>query len=202
MNRFLSASRVIVRASVFCVLSTVPIGATAAESALAQARVAGLEARINDRELLVSFRLNGAFHQELRERLHSGIAVTFRHRVETIMRRPFFLVPNKLLGRTVVETQVEYDSLTRQYRLYRRTENKSKGKQPPFLDFEVRHRTRSLDEAVDWMTILRDVPLPWRPEFEPSERLQVRVNSKLGRHFIFLVIPSNYSPSAELRLEF
>ena len=95
--------------------------AHAAETGLAAAEITDLDARVQDDELLVSFRLKDAFPDELNERLHAGIAVSFRHRVDMILRRPFFLVPNKLLGRTVVETTVEYDSLTRQYRLYRRT---------------------------------------------------------------------------------
>lgn len=176
--------------------------AALAASGLGEASVEQLAARIEGRELLVSFRLDNAFPVELEERLQAGKEISFRHRVDLFLRRPLWVTPNKLLERTVVETRVAYDALTRQYRLYRKTESKTQRPDDPFLDFEVRRSTRSLDEAVLWMTVLDDVPLPWRPEWKGAERLRVRVTSTLGRRFLLLVIPSSYSPTAELRLEF
>jgi hypothetical protein len=189
-------------AGVLALLAVGTAGAAGGGKGLAAAEIAGLTAGVEDGELLVSFRLDNAFPTEVRERLHSGNAISFRHRVDMILRRPFWLTPNKLLGRTVVETKVEYDELTRQYKLYRRTENKTKVKDDPFLDLEVRRTTESLDEAVDWMTVLDEVPLPWRADLSGSDRLRVRVHSNLGRRFVLQVIPSSYSVTAELRLEF
>ena len=70
--------------------------ARAAGRDLADARIAGLEGRVRGDELLVSFRLENAFPEELVERLHSGIAVKFRHKVDMVLRRPFFLVPRQI----------------------------------------------------------------------------------------------------------
>jgi hypothetical protein len=177
-------------------------GAAGAGKGLADATIAGLKAEVEDGELLVSFNLDNGFPKEVRERLHAGNAISYRHRVDMILRKSFWLTPNKLLGRTVVETKVEYDELTRQYKLYRRTENKTKVKDDPFLDLEVRRTTESLDEAVDWMTVVEEVPLPWRPDLSGSDRLRVKVHSNLGRRFVLQVFPSSYSVTAELRLEF
>jgi len=189
-------------AGALALLAVGAAGAAGGGRGLADAEIAGLTAGVEDGALLVSFRLDNAFPAEVRERLHSGNAISFRHRVEMILRRPFWLTPNRLLGRTVVETKVEYDELTRQYKLYRRTENKTKVEDDPFLDLEVRRTTESLDEAVDWMTVLDEVPLPWRADLAGSDRLRVRVHSNLGRRFLLQVIPSSYSVTAELRLEF
>ncbi len=181
-------------------LAAGPTGIAAA--GLGDARIGDLEARIQDNEILVSFTLTNAIGDEVVERLHSGIPITFRHKVDLFVRRPFFMVPNKLLERTVVETAVEYDSLTRQYRLERRTDSKTEQADDALLDLEVRRSTESLQEAVDWLTVVRDVPLILRPGVPPSDRLRIRVNSNLGRKFVLLMFPSNYSVSAELRLSF
>ena len=184
------------------ILLVLAAGATrAATPGLADAEIGDLTIRVQANEALVSFRLDNAFPDELLERLHSGISVTFRHKVDMILRRPFFLTPNKLLDRTVVETEVEYDSLTRQYRLKRRTENKTKRKNDPLLDFQVRRSTESLDEAVDWLTHYRDVPLILKEGFVGDERVRVRVSSNLGRHFVLWIFPSSYSVSAEIGVE-
>ncbi len=181
-------------------LAAGPTGIAAA--GLGDARIGDLEARIQDNEILVSFTLTNAIGDEVVERLHSGIPITFRHKVDLFVRRPFFMVPNKLLERTVVETAVEYDSLTRQYRLERRTDSKTEQADDALLDLEVRRSTESLQEAVDWLTVVRDVPLILRPGVPPSDRLRIRVNSNLGRKFVLLMFPSNYSVSVELRLSF
>ena len=164
--------------------------------------ISDLNSRIEQDELLVSFRLDHALSEDTLERLHSGDALQFQHRVELIRRKNYWVTPSRTLGRTVVESQVEYDSLTRQYRLYRRTENETRGAVTPYVDTEVRRSTKSLSEAVDWLVAMQDVPLAWSPDPALENRLKVRVESLFGRRMILYMVPSRRSISAELRLEF
>ena len=60
------------------------------------------------------------------------------------------------LARTTVETLVEYDALTRQYALLRRTQNRNRRDEGPIIDFDVRRRTHSLEEATQLDTVILD----------------------------------------------
>jgi hypothetical protein len=167
------------------------------------AAITGLEARVEDGAVRVSFELRDAFSEELGERLHSGIPVTFRHRVELVLRRAFVLAPNRLLDRTVVETRIEYDALTRQYRLHRSARSRARrGETEPYPELVAERSTESLEDAVAWLTALRDVPVMLRAGVRDRGRLKVRVTSHLGKHLVLWVFPADDTVSAELRLGF
>lgn len=181
-----------------CVLVSL---ATPSVAGLRDATIENLSAELAPAEAFVSFGIEGAVDDEVIERLHAGLAVRFEHNVDLILKRSA-LLPSKVLARAQVKTRVEYDSLTRQYRLFRSLRNKTKRRSRSLLDYDVSRNTPSLHEAVDWLTRVEEVPLPLWPEIRDSERLRVRVSSDLGRRFILFVIPSSHSASAELRLEF
>lgn len=164
-----------------------------------RAAILDLEVARSDEEVRVSFRVEGAFPVEMLERIHSGIPVTFRHRVELVARRPFPLVPSKVLGSVLVETTAKYDSLTRQYYLSLRT---VRGEQEAEAAVEASSITSSLSEMQSWMTILREVTLPSPPPQDLARgRLRVRVRAVLGRRFRFFIFPASYAASGERRLE-
>lgn len=167
----------------------------------ADAEIIDLAARVDSQDLVVSFRLEGVPSQEMLDRLHTGVPIKFRHRVDMILKRSV-LLPNRTLARTTVETLVEYDALTRQYALLRRTQNRNRSDRGPIIDFDVRRRTQSLEEALHWMTVLQDVPIPWQPAVADDRRLRVRVHSSLGRRLVLYMFPSTRSVSAEARIEF
>ena len=169
---------------------------------LIQARIASLTATRGPSGVRVSYRVVGGLDQETLERIRSGIAVTFRHRVELRVRRAIPLFPEKTVGRTLVKTTVRYDSLTRQYEVIRTVRGKGwpeKGRASP-RSTEV-HRTDSVDEMERWMTVLRDVPLPSPPSRTSPARLRVAVRSELAPRFLLFLIPSSYAASAERPLE-
>ena len=83
-------------------------------------------------------------------------ALGWPYEVKRFRYKTYELITNRLLGRTIVETSVEYDSLTRLYRLHRRTENRTRRPEDPSLDLEVRRSTKSLHgfprirPRIDW----------------------------------------------------
>ena len=149
-----------------------------------------------------SYNLAGCLPEEVMERIHSGIPIRFRHKIEVVEKRPALFVPDRVFARTLVETRVEYDSLTQRYQLNRVLEVRSRQKgaiPPPASDQMV---TGSIDEMRAWMTRVVDVPLrdPARP-FPEDVDLHVRVDVSLGRHWVMLIIPTTESVTAELQME-
>jgi hypothetical protein len=162
----------------------------------------GLSARLENDHALISFRLTGAIDEEREELIHSGIPVIFRHRLEVRSKRTFtgIPMPPKLLARTLVETRVEYDSLTRRYELMRRIEHRTRNKKDRPPTEEQRLITESMEEMRAWMNELSEISI-----FDPSrplsgEKLRVNVEVSLGRRYVLLIFPATISTSAEIPL--
>ncbi|MDH3628493.1 MAG: DUF4390 domain-containing protein [Acidobacteriota bacterium] len=153
------------------------------------------EARVDDRGALVSFEIHGGLPKELLERIESGTPVTFRHRLELFARRPF-PIPNRVLGRTTVDTRVEYDTLGKQYVLSRtiRLRARKKRAQPPTEEHEV---TDSVERMVDWMTRLDDLAIDDAGSDKFNDSRRVRVTTNLGRRYIMWIFPASLSVTAE-----
>ena len=167
-----------------------------------QAEVVDLTSQVQAGSVRTSYNLAGCLPEEVMERIHSGIPIRFRHKVEVVEKRPALFVADKVYARTLIETRVEYDSLTQRYQLNRVLEVKSRQKRsmpPPVNDQLV---TGSIDEMKAWMTRVVDVPLhdPARP-FPEGVDLHVRVEVSLGRHWVLLIIPTTDSVTAELQME-
>ena len=149
---------------------------------------------------MVSFRVDNGITDDTLERIHSGIPVTFRHKIELVARRGFML-PAKVLVRVVIETGVQYDPLTRRYDLLRRIELKGRRKRETPPPREEAQQTLSVDEMRAWMTEFSEVAVfdPFRPIV--GERLRVRVSSSVGRRYVWSIFPANLTASAEWMLE-
>jgi hypothetical protein len=162
----------------------------------------GLSARLDDNRALVSFHVSGAIGPETEELIHSGIPVLFRHKLEVLAKRnfPVLPLPARVLARTVVETRVEYDSLTRRYDLLRSIDHKSSKKKlkPPVE--ETKLVTDSLDEVRSWMTELEEIAVYDPSRMLRGERLRVHVEVSLGRRYVLLIFPGTLSTSAEIPL--
>jgi hypothetical protein len=156
--------------------------------------------RAGDR-LLASYRLIGCLPEEVVERIHSGIPIRYRHKVEIVEKRPGLFARDRVHARTLVETRVEYDSLTHRYQLNRVLEVRSQQKRaapPPSNDQMV---TGSFDEMQAWLTRFSDVPLHDPARSIPTDvELYVRVEVSLGRHWFLFIIPTTEQISSELRL--
>lgn len=143
--------------------------------------LAGLRVDATAHDLQVSFTVEGAFTREIRERIDSGLPVTFRYDVEVNRRRALWF--DKTLVRKTVTTTVTYDTLSRQYTLARSVND------------EVAETSVAVTEAemMRWMTQLERIRLadPSLLENEPVDLLYVRVKSLLQRRFILFFIPSS-----------
>jgi hypothetical protein len=164
--------------------------------------IADLTVRTEGEDFWASYRLEGCLPEEVMERIQSGIPIRFRHKIEAVEKRPGLFAADRVFARTLIETRVEYDSLTQRYQLNRTLEVRSRQKRsapPPASDQMV---TGSIDEMQEWMTRVSDVPLgdPSRP-FPPDVDLHVRVEVSLGRHWFLLIFPTTESVTSELPME-
>lgn len=156
-----------------------------------------VEVRDEGPELLVSFRVAGAFDLELIERIEAGMTVAFEHRVDLLSKRPVPLMPPRLLSRTVVETTARYDTLTRQYYLERRTLQKAEEGSSEGAPAAQTAVTPERSEMEAWMTAVSGVPLSGPPTAGTFRNLRVRIRTQLGRHYRLLILPFNESAEAE-----
>jgi hypothetical protein len=163
--------------------------------------VGDLEASLDGDRYLVSYTLEETMTPEVEERVHSGIPVKFKHRVEVKLKRGFPVLVDKVLSRVVVESGVKYDTLTRQYELWREIEQRprKKGRDPAIE--EQRRATDSLDEMRAWMTRLERVPVLRPVKEQPIEKLRVRVEVVLGRSYVMWIFPTTDSVAEEIPLE-
>lgn len=166
-----------------------------------RARIADLNAGLEEGLVRVSYRLADVLTPEAEERIQSGIPVTFRHRIDLSSRRWMPLVPDRVVSRTVVETRVAYDSLTRRYALTQTIEQKARSKAQLPVTEEHRRWTDSIEEMRAWLNEPGSVPLHPPPEGEPPGRFRVRVQTVIGRDYVLWVFPSTVSVSASTALE-
>ena len=160
-------------------------------------QVAALSARWDGTAALVSYHVTGGLTEDARDRIHSGIPVRFRHRIELRARRAVPIWPSHEVGQTTVDTQVEYDSLTQQYRLRRNTRVRGDERPEPITEEAV---TDSPDEMEAWMTQLVDVRVP-PSGGRAAGALRVRVDVTLDRRWVLLVFPSTVDASATIGIE-
>jgi hypothetical protein len=186
----------VTRARIASKLVALGAGAALWTAALAATpAIDGLLARWDGPRIRVSYRVLGGLTADGLERIHSGIPVRFRHRIELRAGRGL-LLPARELGRTVVETLVEYDSLTQQYRL-RRESRLHRGSAEPIVDETV---TDSRAVMEEWMSQLADVPL--EPVVQRSwDEARVRVDVTLDRRWVLLVFPSTVDASDAVDIE-
>jgi hypothetical protein len=185
------------RLALLLTLLAMPSLAAAAEAQAVRARPGPLELRRDGGRLLVSFRVLDGISAEDMERIHSGIAVTFRHRVEVLSHRTLPLLPDKVQARVLLESTASYDSLTKRYALHRRLESRQKGGAAEVL--EQRQSTSAEQEMRAWMTELADLPVMELGRVE-EQRLRVRVESIIDRRYLLFLIPWNVKVSAETPL--
>jgi len=143
------------------------------------AAMVALRTDTTDHDLYASFTLNDAFSDEVREKIASGLPVTFTFYLEVARRRPLWF-DRTLLHKTVTTT-VTYDTLTHQYSLSKKVND------------EVTESSVAVNEAdmMRWMTNLERVRLadPTTLGGADDDSLYIRVKSRLQKRFILFFIP-------------
>jgi hypothetical protein len=147
------------------------------------AEIRDLQVRNSPTDLFVSFRLYGGFTPEIREQIHSGLPVTFRHYVEIVKHRAAWF--DDTLVKKKISTTVTYDTLTRQYRLTRDVNEE-------MVETTVTDRP---EEMELFMSSVERQRLCDPSELPGDRRLALRVKSRIRRRFVFFFIPWNLETS-------
>jgi hypothetical protein len=125
--------------------------------------------------VLVSFELNDAYNDAVREAIASGLRTTFTYQLE--LRTPGWI--DRTVGTTIVATTDQYDNLTRRHTLTRT------------IDGRVENALVTEDDAVvkTWLTKWNRVPLADTASLDPARDYYVRVTTRarpLGGSFLGL----------------
>jgi hypothetical protein len=136
--------------------------------ALAEAQTLKVAPLTRDGQVLVSFELEQALTEEIREAIHSGMTVSFVYRVD--LRRGSAVWFDRTIASAVVTSTVRYDNLTRRYNVSRLTDGRT----------DWAKVTDSEDVAWGWLTrgfdrlaLFNRVPLQANAEYN----LRVRAYS-------------------------
>ena len=119
---------------------------------------------VNGNRVVVSFELNDAYNDEVREAIASGLRTTFTYRLE--LRTPAWI--DRTIGTTIVATTVQYDNLTRRHTLTRT------------VDGRVEDVLVTEDDAIvkAWLTKWSRVPVADTAKLDPTRDYYVRVTKR------------------------
>jgi hypothetical protein len=119
---------------------------------------------VTDNRVVVSFELNDAYTDAVREAIASGLRTTFTYELE--LRTPAWI--DRTVGTTIVATTDQYDNLTRRHTLTRT------------VDGRVEAALVTEDDAVvkTWLTKWNRVPVADTAKLDPSRDYYVRVTTR------------------------
>jgi hypothetical protein len=156
------------------------LGAVAATAAGA-AEIVDLSSLVRGGHVHVSFRVEGAFNEEIERAIETGLQVTFRYNVE--LKRVRDVWPDALIAERRVSTMVTYDNLTKRYSLTRA------------IDGEIDQTAVVADaEAMRrFMTSVESLSIFDVSQIEPNEEYDVRVKGVMRDRNLLLFIPWDVS---------
>ena len=119
---------------------------------------------ITDNRVVVSFELNDAYNDAVREAIASGLRTTFTYELE--LRTPGWI--DRTVGTAIVATTDQYDNLTRRHTLTRT------------VDGRVEDVLVTEDDAVvkTWLTKWSRVPLADTAQLDATRDYYVRVTTR------------------------
>ena len=119
---------------------------------------------VRDNKLFVSFELEEAYTDAVREAIASGLKTTFTYELE--LRTPGWV--DRTIATTTVATSDQYDNLTRRHTLSR------------MVDGRVEEVKVTEDQAVvaEWLTKWTRVPVYDATKLDPARDYYVRVTSR------------------------
>jgi len=115
-------------------------------------------------QVFVSFELNDAYDEAVRDAIASGLRTSFTYTLE--LRTPAWI--DRTIGTTIVTTTDQYDNLTRRHTLTRT------------VDGRVDEVLVTEEDAVvkRWLTKLSRVPVADVSQLDPARDYYVRVTTK------------------------
>ena len=119
---------------------------------------------VSDNKVVVSFELDDAYNESVREAIASGLRTTFTYELE--LRTPAWI--DRTVGTTVVAATDVYDNLTRRHTLTRT------------VDGRVENVQVTEDDAVvkTWLTKWTRVPVADTARLDPARDYYVRVTTR------------------------
>ena len=119
---------------------------------------------INDNRVVVSFELNDAYTDAVREAIASGLRTTFTYQLE--LRTPAWI--DRTVGTAIVSATDQYDNLTRRHTLTRT------------VDGRVEDVLVTEDDAIvkTWLTKWSRVPVADTSKLDPTRDYYVRVSTR------------------------
>jgi hypothetical protein len=121
---------------------------------------------VKDQHVLVSFSMESGFTDDLRAAIQSGLPTTISYDVE--LRREVAAWFDKTLESSTVNASVQYDNLTRRYRLSRTVDGR--GEEPTVTEDE--------DAVRRWLTSFDRLPLFTTDRLETNVEYYVRVRAQ------------------------
>ena len=152
------------------------------------ARIESLRAQQDGRRILLSFELQNAFDEEMRERLESGLPTELEYTLQ--IQRPRLWWFDKIFDRTTLQIVALYNAVTREYLV----NTKLNG---GLIDSRV---VTGLDELERTMTTVRQLPA-FELEEEIHPRTQLMVRGELGSKHFLLLFPNRITTNwARMRM--
>jgi hypothetical protein len=118
-----------------------------------------------DDRVLVSFRLNDVFTEEVRAAIHSGLTIAFVYDVQ--LKRGVSLWLDRTIDAATVTATVRYDPLTRRYLLTRREDGR----------IDKVETVEREDTVREWLTQFERLPLFSAASLEANAEYYLRVRA-------------------------
>ena len=120
--------------------------------------------------VVVSFELNDAYNEAVREAIASGLRTTFTYEVELRMLVPAWV--DRTIATSVVSVSDQYDNLTRRHSLSR------------MIDGRVEQASVTEDESVvkQWLTSFSRLTLTQTSKLDQNRDYYVRVRARIRPH--------------------
>ena len=155
-----------------------------AQEPLPEADIRNLKTSVEADGVHVSYRVDGAFTPEVRERLVSSAPVRIVHRVRLVHRRVF---STKVLAERVVIATAQFDNLTRQFTLTRQVD----------AGEAVTTTTESEEEMRRFLTTVSDVLLPRSSTWSNFRKATVQVRAEYEDTWLLFLLPWTYAARQE-----
>jgi hypothetical protein len=164
----------VVAATLLCLLlCSVPILAAAAS----EARISGLSAKIEDKKILTSFRLEDGFGTAVLERVQSGLPTSFDYHIELQRKRRLWW--DKDLAVSDLQVVAMYSAVTREYLINFKQDGK-------LVDSRVVHDAADLQRA---MTLFENLTVAGIEALPEEGRVRLRIRAQLGSKTVMSFIP-------------